>query len=100
MVSVYSEAGQRGLFAGSSGALDMARGYIGAYNAKDFESLRTLLDVSRFQFSHHSRSAYAGDAETFVAMLERMAKDIFPDRQFLNIHAVHVVEDIVLVDAE
>jgi hypothetical protein len=33
-------------------------------------------------------------------MLERMANDIFPDRRFTHVHAVHVVEDVVLVDSE
>lgn len=89
-----------GLFAESSTALDIAGRYVEAYNAKDFDSLRALLDGDRFQFSHHSRNAYAADADAFVAMLERMAKDIFPDRRFLHIHAVHVVEDVVLLDAE
>jgi predicted lipid-binding transport protein (Tim44 family) len=87
------------LFEASASAVSVARRYVEAYGAKDFATIKALLDPERFQFSHHSRGAYAADIATFMTMLERMAVEIFPDRRFVQVHAVHVVEDVVLLDA-
>lgn len=87
-------------FAALDAPVDIARRYVAAYCAKDFEGVRALLDPDRFRFSHHSRGAYADDADAFMAMLERMARDIFPDRRFVHIHAMHAIDDVVLLDAE
>jgi hypothetical protein len=87
------------LFEARETAASVARRYVEAYCAKDFAGVAALLDAERFQFSHQSRGAYAADAETFVAMLTRMAAEIFPDRRFEHIHAMHVIEDVVLIDA-
>lgn len=89
-----------GLFHTVDSAAWVARQYIEAYCAKDFAAVRALLDAQRFQFSHQSRGAFAKDADEFVAMLERMAADIFPDRRFTAIHGLHAIDDVVLVDAE
>jgi hypothetical protein len=89
-----------GLFDALDGAAGVARRYVEAYRAKDFAGLRALLDPVRFQFSHHNRGAYAADVDQFIALLERMAAEIFPDRRFTHVHALHVVDDVVLIDAE
>lgn len=81
-------------------ATTVARRYMAAYGAKDFATVRSLLNPTCFQFSHHNRRAYAADAVAFVAMLERMAAEVFPDRRFTHIRGLHVVDDVVLVDAE
>ncbi len=88
------------LFESVKQAAEAARAYIEAYCEKDFATLRALLDPDRFQFSHQSRGAYAADADSFIAMLERMATDIFPDRRFTEIRGMHVVDDVVLIDTE
>ncbi|KAH7061727.1 hypothetical protein BKA63DRAFT_528061 [Paraphoma chrysanthemicola] len=72
--------------------------YIDAYNAIDLGGVRALLHPIKFQFSHHNWAAYAASAEDFVSMLDRMAKDTFPNRQFTHIHAIHAVDDVVLLD--
>ncbi len=89
-----------GVFEAIDGTAAVARRYVEAYCAKDFATLRALLDHERFQFSHHSRGAYAADADFFMAMLERMAVEVFPDRRFTQIHGMHVIDDVVLLDAE
>lgn len=88
------------LFEAAEGAAVVARRYIQAYCDKDFATIRALLDTALFRFSHHSRGAYAEDADAFLALVERMAAEVFPDRRFTHIHGLHVIDDVVLVDAE
>ncbi|MGM3225799.1 ester cyclase [Dickeya zeae] len=88
------------LFAGVNEVVDVARAYIEAYCEQDFATLRSLLNSDHFQFSHQSRGAYARDADSFIAMLEQMAVDIFPDRRFTQIRGMYAVGDLVLIDTE
>lgn len=76
----------------------VARRYIAAYNAVDLDGLRVLLHPEKFQFSHHNWSVYSGSADEFVTMVGQMAEDVFPGRRFTRIHAVHAIDDLVLLD--
>lgn len=72
--------------------------FIEAYDTVDLDALRALLHPEKFQFSHHNWRAYAASADEFVAMIGRMAKDVFPGRRYTHIHAMHVIDDVVLLD--
>ena len=76
----------------------IARRYIEAYNAVDLDALRTILHPEKFQFSHHNWRAYSASAEEFVSMVGRMATDTFPGRGYTHIHAIHAIDDVVLLD--
>ena len=89
-----------GLFDATDATARVARLYVEAYCTKAFARLRDLLDDDRFQFSHHNRRAYADSADAFVAMLARMATEVFPDRRFSAIRSLHVIDDVVLLDTD
>ena len=72
--------------------------FVEAYDTVDLDALRALLHPEKFQFSHHNWRAYADSADEFVTMVGQMAKDVFPGRRYTHIHAIHAIDDVVLLD--
>ena len=76
--------------------LDIAKRWIAAYNAKDFETLAGLMTTD-IHVEHHNRGASVDGAQNLLSMMRQFAT-MLPDRRFHSIRRQFALGDTVVTE--
>ncbi len=77
-------------------ALDIAKRWIAAYNAKDFETLASLMTPD-IHVEHHNRGAGIDGAENLLSVMRQFAT-MLPDRRFHSIRRQFALGNTVVTE--
>ena len=77
-------------------ALDIAKRWIAAYNAKDFETLAGLMTPD-IHVEHHNRGACIDGAENLLSVMRQFAT-MLPDRRFHSIRRQFALGNTVVTE--
>lgn len=81
-----------------AGTADLVDAYFEAFNGKDFERLSAVFSDD-VRFVHHNRGLEASGREELIGLLEHLAREVFTDRRYVDVHHRHEAGDRVVVES-